>query len=390
MAVDRKAALTNIDSGGFFYLSNQDKGNSTYYLPDASRYTNLNTIINVLDEKYWAINQFGDQNHTLADQRYGYKISDRLWALPEVALDNSTTWNYPNTPGEYEGNLQQRRSVMYSVGEGAYIWIDPTTLGYPPEDMVFAWVANPYQATRFSDINDFKTIMEGSTLGDAVYGWLIQEYVFTKGTQEFVPTDQTFQVPANAGSSTIERRYVTYSSTVGKYLWITNPEAPIVDMIMYFTESHMEATRFTDVNDIKDIINGTAIFDTRFRQGWDLLQFLFTSPVVSPKPKPWVEWVGNATVESKLVILNPIEGEPPYKSTEDFILDKAAQKEYNPTLDDPKEASGLDRYVSYMKPYLTKSKQYVDSKAAASFLGTVDPSELTDYLTDIYRSIWIG
>ena len=391
MAVDRKAALTNIDSGGFFYLSNQDNGNSTYFPAEASRYTNLNTIINVLDEKYWAANQFGDQQYKLADQRYGYKISDRLWALPEQALDNSTTWNYSNTPGEYEGNLQQRRSVMYSVGEGAYIWIDPTTLGYPPEDMVFAWVANPYQATRFSDINDFKTIMEGSTLGNAVYGWLIQEYVFTKGTQEFVPTDQTFQVPANAGSSTIERRYVAYSSTVGKYLWITNPLAPIEDMIMYFTESHMEATRFTDVNDIKDIINGTATYNTRFKQGWDLLQFLFTSPVVSPTPSPWVEWVGNeATVQSKLVILNPIEGGAPYKSTLTFIEDKAAQKEYDPIFDDPKSASGLERYITWMTPYLADSRQYVDSKSAAAFLGTVNPKDINDYLTDIYNSTWIG
>ena len=391
MAVERKAALTNIDSGGFFYLSNQDKGNSTYFLPDASRYTDLNTIINVLDEKYWAINSFGDQQYTLADQKFGYKISDRLWAMPEQALDNSTTWNYPNTPGEYEGNIQQRRAVMYSVGEGAYIWIDPTTLGYPPEDMVFAWVANPYQATRFSNINDFKTIMEGSTLGNAVYGWLIQEYVFTKGSQEFVPTDQTFHVPANAGSSTIERRFITYSSTLGKYLWIDNPLDPIEDMVIQFTESHMQATRFTDVNDIKDIINGTAIFDTRFRQGWDLIQFLFTSPVVSPTPDPWVEWVGNeATVSSKLVILDPGDGGAPYKSTEDFVLQKAAQREYDPSTDDPRSATGLQRYVTWMTPYLNQNRQYVDSKAAQEFLGKTDSKALTIYLTDIYNSIWIG
>lgn len=388
MAVERKAALTNIDSGGFFYLSNQDKGNSTYYLPHASRYANLNTIINVLDEKYWAINSFGDQNHTLADQRFGYKISDRLWALPEAALDNSTTWNYPNTPGDGEGNIQQRRSVMYSVGQGAYLWINPTTLSYPPEEMVFAWVANPYQATRFSNINDFKTIMEGTTLGNAIYGWLIQEYVFTKGTQEFVPTDQTFQVPVNAGSSTIERRYVAYSSTVGKYLWIVNPLDPIEDMIQYFTESHMEATRFTDVNDIKDIINGTATYNTRFKQGWDLIQFLFTSPVVSPTPAPWVEWVGG--VSSGLVILDPSDGGAPYKSTLAFVEDKAAQREYDPSTDDPRSASGLARYVSYMTPYLTDSRAYVNSTAAASFLGKVDPNELRDYLTDIYNSTWIG
>ena len=130
MAVERKAALTNIDSGGYFYLSNQDRGNSTSYLPNASRYTNLNTIINVLDEKYWASNQFGDQQYTLADQRFGYKISDRLWALPEVSLDDSD-YGYPNTSGDYEGNLQQRRAVMYSVGQGQYLWIDPSTLGFP-------------------------------------------------------------------------------------------------------------------------------------------------------------------------------------------------------------------------------------------------------------------
>ena len=388
MAVERKASLTNIDSGGFFYLSNQDKGNSTYYLPHASRYTNLNTIINVLDEKYWAINSFGDQNHTLADQKFGYKISDRLWATPEAALDNSTTWNYPNTPGEYEGNIQQRRAVMYSVGEGAYIWIDPTTLSYPPSQMIFAWVANPYQATRFSNINDFKTIMEDSTLGNAVYGWLVEEYVFTKATLEFAPTDQTFQVPANAGSSTIERRYVAYSSTLGKYLWIDNPLDPIVDMVIQFTESHMQATRFTDVNDIKDIIDGTAIFNTRFKQGWDIIQFLFTSPAVPPGPAPWDEWVGG--VSSGLIILDPGDGSAPYRSTEEFVLQKAAQREYDPSTDDPRSASGLERYVSYMTPYLTDSRAYVNSTAAQEFLSKIDPNELTTYLTDIYNSIWIG
>ena len=390
MAVERKAALTNIDSGGFFYLSNQDRGNSTLYLPWASRYTNLNTIINVLDEKYWAINSFGDQQYTLADQRYGYKISDRLWAIPEVALDNSTTWNYPNTPGDYEGNLQQRRAVMYSVGEGAYIWIDPTTLGYPPEDMVFAWTANPYQATRFSNLNDFKTIMEGSALGNAVYGWLAEEYVFTKGSSEFTPTDQTFTVPANAGSSTIERRYIAYSSTLGRYLWIDNPLDPIEDMTMQFTQSHMQATRFTDVNDIKDIINGTATFDTRFKQGWDLIQFLFTSPVVSPTPAPWVEWVGNPLSKSGLVILDPGDGGAPYKSTEDFVLQKVAQREYDPSADEPKSASGLQRYINWMTPYLANSRAYVDSDAANDFLVKRDPDELKTYLTDIYNSIWIG
>jgi len=388
MAVDRKAALTNVDSGGYFYLSIEDKGNSTDYLPWASRYTNLNTIINVLNEKYWAINQFGDQNYTLADQRFGYKISDRLWAIPEVSLNNSNYFGYSNTSGDYEGNIQQRRSVMYSVGEGAYIWIDPTTLGYPPEDMVFAWVANPYQATRFSNINDFKTIMEGSTLGNAVYGWLIQEYVFTKGTQEFAPTDQTFTVPANAGSSTIERRYVAYSSTLGRYLWIDNPLDPIEDMVIQFTESYMQATRFTDVNDIKDIIDGTAIFDTRYRQGWDLIQFLFTSPVVSPTPAPYVEWVGG--VSSGLVILDPGDGGAPYKSTQEFVEEKVAQREYDPALDDPRAASGLERFINYMTPYLNIDRSYVDQKAAAAFLGRVDSKELTTYLTDLYNSYWIG
>ena len=71
MSVERKAALTNIDSGGFFYLSNQDNGNSTNYLPWASRYTNLNTIIGLLPQRYWASNgDFGDQQYRLADQRY--------------------------------------------------------------------------------------------------------------------------------------------------------------------------------------------------------------------------------------------------------------------------------------------------------------------------------
>ena len=387
MAVERKAVLTNIDSGGFFYLSNQDRGNSTDYLPWASRYTNLNTFINALDEKYWAINQFGDQQHTLADQKYGYKISDRLWALPETAL-NDSNFGYSNTSGDNVGNIQQRRAVMYSVGEGAYIWIDPNTLSYPPEEMVFAWVANPYQATRFSNINDFKTIMEGSTLGNAVYGWLVEEYVFTKGHLEFAPTDQTFHVPANAGSPTIERRFIAYSSTLGKYLWIDNPLDPIEDMVIQFTESHMQATRFTDVNDIKDIIDGTAIFGARFRQGWDLIQFLFTSPVISPTTTPWVEWVGG--VSSGLIILDPGDGGAPYKSTLEFVEDKAAQNEYDPSTDDPKEASGLQRYVAWMTPYLADSRAYVNSDAAASFLGRVDPNELDDYLTDIYNSIWIG
>lgn len=390
MAVSRKAALTNIDSGGFFYLSTEDRGNSTLYFPDASRYTNLNTIIDVLDEKYWAANSFGDQQHKLADQRYGYKISDRLWALPEAALGNSTTWNYPNTPGDYEGNLQQRRAVMYSVGQGQYLWINPITIPFPPEDMVFAWTDNPYQATRFSNLNDFKTIMEGTTLGNAIYGWLAEEYIFTKQTELFVPADAAqFSVPANAGSSTIERRYVAYSSTVGKYLWITNPEAPIEDMIMYFTDNHMEATRFTDVNDIKDIIDGTATFNTRFKQGWDILQFLFTSPAVPPGPAPWVEWVGNPAA-SGLVILNPGDGSAPYKSTLAFVEDKAAQREYDPSTDDPKSASGLERYVSYMYTALTPSRQYVNREAAEEFLGKVDPRDLEDYLTDIYNSTWIG
>jgi len=387
MAVERKAALTNIDSGGYFYLSNQDRGNSTSYLPNASRYTNLNTIINVLDEKYWASNQFGDQQYTLADQRFGYKISDRLWALPEVSLDDSD-YGYPNTSGDYEGNLQQRRAVMYSVGQGQYLWIDPSTLGFPPEDMVFAWTYNPYQATRFSNLNDFVTIMEGTTLGDAVYGWLAEEYVFTKGTQEFVPTDQTFQVPVNAGSPTIERRYVTYSSTLGKYLWIDNPLDPIVDMVIQFTDSHMQATRFTDINDIKDIIDGTALFDTRFKQGWDLRQFLFTSPEVSPTPSPWVEWVGS--VSPPLTILDPGDGGTPYKSNLEFIEDKLAQREYDPALDDPKASSGLERFINYMTPYLNRASSYVDQTAAAAFLGQVDPKELTTYLTDLYNSYWIG
>ena len=388
MVVERKAVLTNIDSGGFFYLSNQDKGNSTSYLPYASRYTNLNTIINVLDEKNWASNGgFGDQQYTLADQRFGYKISDRLWASPEVALDDSN-FGYPNTPGDTQGNLQQRRAVMYSVGEGAYIWIDPNTLGYPPEEMVFAWTANPYQATRFSNLNVFKTIMEGSALGNAVYGWLAEEYVFTKGSSEFTPTDQTFTVPANAGSSTIERRYIAYSSTLGRYLWIDNPLDPIEDMTMQFTQSHMQATRFTDVNDIKDIIDGTAIFNTRFKQGWDIIQFLFTSPAVPPGPAPWDEWVGG--VSSGLIILDPGDGSAPYRSTEEFVLQKAAQREYDPSTDDPRSASGLERYVSYMTPYLTDSRAYVNSTAAQEFLSKIDPNELTTYLTDIYNSIWIG
>jgi len=282
MAIERRAVIKAQDAGRWLVVKNifgVDKGDTVELVTDADRYANLAVLEAQIPTTYWYPNQWGDETKTLFDAAYGYQIRDKFFSdsQGDPNLGVSSTPNVAG--GAKSANSLDRTSVLYSNDVGCYIVVTN------PGDPVTSWevycTTNPFYATRFDDLSKVGDWLDQTNYGNVAYGYSIMQYVFTKDPGVVI-TDPFVLPPLNP-FKTILRAYVPYSNQEGAYLVIDNPAAPIPSMTFQYVRNPWEASRFQNLVDFKNIVDGRPdFFGTTFRAGWEVPQFFFTQDAKQP------------------------------------------------------------------------------------------------------------
>jgi hypothetical protein len=272
MGAIRKSTLFSVDAGRFVDFNENITAIGVDSIHSAKRYTSISEFINSDADKNWNVNSFGDNQKRLVDNKYGYRIRESIFTSEKDFgfADNRSSLS-PSS--RLEEDILNRSSVMYSLAQGQYLYIDPASMGGTPGSINFAYVSSANQATRFTNVLPFATLLETTVLGDDPYGWLIEQYVFTKPPL-LGPTKGFFQGLAD-GSRSIERAFVPFSTGRGAWLWIdpTTINNPPAEMIFNFTDSVWEGARFTDTTRIQEILDATEYGQDIY--GFDLPQYYF-------------------------------------------------------------------------------------------------------------------
>lgn len=292
MAITRSAVLFAKDAGRWLVVEDtgmQLAAETWVDVKAATRYTNLASFTGIVPTTSFKQNRFGDGDKVLNDAAYGFEVRDKFFTDPgNIPPDINN--NTPNVAGGTRlPNTIARTTIIFSYDTGKYLWIQPDTRSYPPQDMKFAWVNNPHEASRFTNIAEWENIMDNTELGRVTYGYALRQYVFTKD-----PFDPGYVSPffvsgvKNTFSQT--RAYIPYSQEVGRYLWIdpATRTGPIANMRFSWVSNPWQGARFTNLVEFRNIVNDRPDFflKTWLAKSWETPQFYFTQVArVKGKPK---------------------------------------------------------------------------------------------------------
>jgi len=151
----------------------------------ATRLTNLLPFVDILNETL------------LGDGPHGWSIEQYYFTKP-VAKPKGGLYNYfnggPTGPRDIE-----RAFLAYSKSEGAYLWIDPSTAGGPPADMIFSFTQSPWEAARFDNTVEFQNILNATYLGGLPVGWELPQFYFNRAIEPITnnPFDQFWCIENN-------------------------------------------------------------------------------------------------------------------------------------------------------------------------------------------------
>lgn len=279
MAITRKGVIQNMDAEVYIdIISSQARAVQTVIA--AKRYDNLTAFAAELSSVAWEPNQWGDQTKRLIDNAKGYRIRESYFTTDKITEAPFTATSLSPAAINPSQNTSVRTSVMYSYDQGGYLYVDPASSALPPDQKSYAIVGNHQYATRFTNLLDFETLLDGSILGDYPQGWGIQQYYFTKPID--VPRDgYNWFSGAPAADRDIQRAFVPWSKEKGLYLWIDDIALPPAQMTFDFVPTPWQGVRITNLGTFDTITSQTILADEIY--GWEVPQFYFNR---SARPKP--------------------------------------------------------------------------------------------------------
>ena len=164
-----------------------------------------------------------------------------------------------------------RQSTLFNMDAG--LW-------FKLEDGTGAAVSLPVSATRYTNLNDFQTIVpiapwnfnqwgdNQRLLNDSKYGFRIKESIFTSSQFLEAPINDSPLSPYSTGGdpNILARTSVLYSYNEGKYLHIrAGWESQSPDQMEFaWVDSHQMATRFSNLLPIETILDQTAMFKIKW------------------------------------------------------------------------------------------------------------------------------
>jgi hypothetical protein len=358
----RQSTLFNMD-GGYWFKLDGGQGAAVSLSVAATRYTNLNDFQTIVPIATWNPNQWNDQQRLLNDSKYGFKIRENIFTtdlFAESPINDSALSPY-STGGD--PNILDRESVLFSLAQGQYIYLRPGWESEDPAQVQFAYVPSHQQATRFSNLLPLEALLDGSMLGDDPFGYMIEQYYFTKDIE---PVQYNYSSGGPTGQRDIQRASVPFSKQDGQYLVIDDTGLPPIDMTFTFTSDAWSGTRFANVNDFKTIVDATYLSGIAY--GWELPQFYFNRATRPPKGNPFqVFWCD--------------EQQGPYNCigyemvTCDWICRIASMHPFN-----------FREFLNQVAQYLLTPKCYPDERAFEAWWGQQDYGAFEQWLYDFWVS----
>lgn len=279
----RSAGIINMDGGLWFDKPEDGDGIGVTDAVAAARYENLGTFQNLLsNEVKWSPNRWDGEDKKLVDSKYGYKIVDTIWTEEKRQEDpwDKSALAADSVNGD---NIIARLSVLRSLDNDRYLWVNPDTVSFPADQVQFAWVSSHNQATRFANLAPVVGWLNNSVLGDSSAGFEIEQYFFTKP----VDAERDFEYFSGepTGDRAIERAYIPFSKEKGTYLWIEDETLPPKEMTFDFTTNQYAAVRFQNIGDFLTILNQTYLANEAY--GWSLPQFYFNRAATPIEQNPF-------------------------------------------------------------------------------------------------------
>lgn len=356
----RQSTLFNMD-GGYWFKIEGGQGAAVSLSVAATRYTNLNDFQTIVPIATWNANQWDDQQRILNDSKYGFKIRENIFTtdlFPESPINDSALSPF-STAGD--ANILDRESVLFSLAQGQYLYLESGWESIDPALVQFAYVPHHQQATRFSNLLPLEALLDGSMLGDDPYGYMIEQYYFTKDIES---VQYNYSSGGPTGSRAIERASVPFSKQDGQYLVIDDTGLPPQDMTFTFTGDAWSGARFANVADFLTIVNATYLSGIQY--GWELPQFYFNRATKPPKGNPFqVFWCD--------------ENNGPFRCIGDemptctWICRMASIFPYDFT-----------EFLNYVTQYLLAPKCYPDEGAFRDWWGAQDYGAFEQWLYDFW------
>jgi len=204
--LDRTAVLYSYDVGAYIYVTNPGDPVTSWEVltvTDAYQATRFDNLVTVQD---WL------EQTAYGNVPYGYGIEQFAFTKdPSIGSGSLTIFPAVAT------KTILRAYVPYSNQEAAYLRIDDT--GVPIINMVFSYVGNPWEGTRFQNLNDFKDIVDqrADFFGTSFrQGWEVPQFFWTQTTK--TPAANPFEdffTNDPCGQVTVEGKYAnTYEHIV--------------------------------------------------------------------------------------------------------------------------------------------------------------------------------
>jgi hypothetical protein len=347
--------------GGYWFKLEGGQGAAVSLSVAATRYTNLNDFQTIVPIATWNPNQWDDQQRLLNDSKFGFRIKENIFTtdlffeqpINDSALSPFTTGGQPN--------ILARTSVMYSYTEGKYLYIRDGWESESPDVMQFAWVDSHQKATRFSNLVPLETILDQSILGDAPYGYGIEQYYFTKAVESDI---YNFFSGGPTGQRDIQRAFVPFSKQDGLYLVIDDTGLPPQDMTFTFTSDPWSGVRFANASDFLTIVNATYLSGIAY--GWELPQFYFNRATKPPKGNPFqVFWCDDQNGPYNCIGYETL--------TCDWLCREAGIFRYN-----------FREFLSIVTKYLLNPECYPDPKSFSVWWGQQDYGAFEKWLYEFW------